>query len=226
MATSTICYSPIKGLVFRTILLTECGVPITGASGAMIVGAGFTQVTASPQYETGDRQLTRRADGSACVNEKDCDILTNFELAIDLCLIDPGLVANTISPARLLTSSQSPTGTGFAMAEGCASTHWSFEVWQKVAGNQRCAPNGQTQYVYNAWPHVTDGKLGGDYVVGLDPSQLTISGNSLPVSTLWTAGNPWLGSGAVTVVPDHWFQNLTTVAPPTAVCGIQNYTAP
>jgi hypothetical protein len=156
-----------------------------------------------------------------CVNEKDPDILTNFELAIDLCTIDPGLIANTISPARLLSSSESPTGTGFAMAEGAATTHFSFESWQKVAGAGRCV--GTTRYVYNAWPHLTDGKLGGDYIIGLDPSTLTVGAKSLPVSSSWTAGNAWLGSGAVTVVPDHWFQNLTTVAPPSDLCGIQSF---
>lgn len=225
MPTSTRCYTPIKALIYRAILLNDCGVPITGSSGAMIVGAGFTQSAATAQYETGDRQFTRRGDGQACVNEKDPDILTHFELAIDLCSIDPGLVANTISPARLLTASESPTGTGFAMAEGAATTHWSWEVWQSVTGRERCA-SGTQRYVYNAWPHLTDGKLGGDYLAGLEASTLQIAANSLPVSTSWTAGNPWLGAGAVTVVPDHWFQNLTTVAPPTALCGIQDYTAP
>lgn len=225
MSTSVRCYTPIKGLMSRWILLDDCGVPVTGTAGAMIVTKGFTQVAGTAQYEIGERQFTRLADGSSCVNEKDCDVLTHFEVAVDLCSINPGIVANFISPARLLAISETPTGTGFAMAEGCATTHWSLEVWQKVAGPGRCV-DGVTRYVYNAWPHLTDGKLGGDYVIGLPPSTLTIGANSLPVSTLWTAGNPWLGVGAVTVVQDHWFQNLTTVAPPTELCRIQDYTAP
>lgn len=225
MATSTRCYSPIKGIVARFILTDDCGTPVTGSSSAMVVVAGFTRVQADPQYDTGARQITRTANGLLCVNEKDPDILTNFELSIDLCLIDPGLVANTISPARLLTYSESPTGTGFAMAEGASTTHWSTEVWQKVARSTSydCSTR---RYVYNAWPHNTDGKLGGGYIIGEDASTLTIAGNTLPVSPLWTAGNPWLGTGAVQVVPDHWFQNVTTVAPPTATCGIQTYVAP
>lgn len=224
MAISTRCYSPVKGLISRFILTDDCGTPVTGASGAMIIMAGFTQATAAPQYDTGNRQITRRADGQLCTNDKDPDILTNFELSIDLCSIDPGAVANTISPARLLTASESPTGTGFAMAEGAATTHFSFELWQKVSGALGCS-GGTRRYVYNAWPHLTDGKLGGNYVAGADPSTLTIAANSLPVSSSWAAGASWLGAGAVTVVPDHWFQNVTTTAPPVASCGIQNYAA-
>lgn len=221
---STICYQPIKGVVFRTILLDSCGIPVTGNS--MITHSAFTQVNASAQYETGERYLTKTADSQSCGNDKDPDILTNFELAIDLCSINPGLVANMISPARLLTSSQSPTGTGFAMAEGASVTHFSFEVWQRVRGALACAASGLPNYVYNAWPHLTDGKLGGDYLIGEAPSTLTIGASSMAVNPLWTAGLPWLGAGAITVVPDHWFQNLTTVAPPTAFCGIQDYVAP
>lgn len=220
MPTTTVCYTPIKGRVLRVTLLDTCGNVVTGASGAQIVASGFTQVTSSAQYDTGDRTVNRTADDALCVNDKVPDILTNFELDMMFCLFDPGLVANTISPARLLTSSASPTGTGFALAEGAATTHWSLEVWQRVSGRLACTSGGLPQYVYNAWPHLTDGKIG-DYLISSAPSVLEVQANSLAVSPNWTIGNTWLGAGAVTVVPDHWFQNLTTATPPTAACGIQ-----
>lgn len=220
MATFTKCYTPIKGRVLRVTLLDTCGNVVTGASGAQIVASGFTQVSSSAQYDTGDRTVNRTADDELCVNDKAPDILTNFELDMMFCLFDPGLVANTVSPARLLTYSESPTGTGFALAEGAATTHWSLEVWQRVSGRQACTSGGLTQWVYNAWPHLTDGKIG-DYLISSAPSVLEIQANSLAVSPNWTIGNTWLGAGAVSVVPDHWFQNLTTATPPTAACGIQ-----
>lgn len=220
MPTTTVCYTPIKGRVLRVTLLDTCGNVVTGTSGAQIVSSGFTQVSSSAQYDTGDRTINRTADDALCVNDKVPDILTNFELDMMFCLFDPGLVANTISPARLLTSSASPTGTGFALAEGAAVTHWSLEVWQRVSGRAACTSGGLTQWVYNAWPHLTDGKIG-DYLISSAPSVLEITANSLAVSPNWTIGNTWLGAGAVSVVPDHWFQNLTTATPPTAACGIQ-----
>lgn len=220
MATITKCYTPIKGRVLRVTLLDTCGNVVTGASGAQIVASGFTQVSSSAQYDTGDRTVNRTADDELCVNDKVPDILTNFELDMMFCLFDPGLVANTVSPARLLTYSEGPTGTGFALAEGAATTHWSLEVWQRVSGRQACTSGGLPQWVYNAWPHLSDGKIG-DYLISSAPSVLEIQANSLAVSPLWTIGDAWLGAGAVSVVPDHWFQNLTTVTPPTAACGIQ-----
>lgn len=218
------CYGPIKGIALRVIQTDSCGVPVTGNS--MVVAAGFVRATADPQYDTGDRKILRTADDVLCVNDKVADALLAFNLSVELCTIDPGLVALTISPARLLTFSASPTGSGFALQEGTATTHFSLEIWQRISGRNACL-TGTTKYVYNAWPHVMDGKIGGGYVIGADPSQLIIAGDTKAVSPSWTAGNPWLGTGAISVNnADHWFQNVTTVAPPTPTCGIQNYTAP
>jgi hypothetical protein len=221
MATITKCYSPIKGRVMRVVQLTECGVPVTGSS--VVVASGFTQVQSSAQYETGDEHLVKTADAALCVNEKDADILKRFAVTMTLCSIDPGMVASVVSPARLLTASESPTGTGFALAEGAATSHFSLEVWQRVAGSSACDAAGAAQYVYNAWPHLYNGKIG-DYNIAITPSSLEMTAESKPVSTLWTIGNTWLGAGAVSVVQDHWFQNLTTAVPPTAAGGLQDLT--
>lgn len=222
MATSTRCYSPIKGRILRVIKLNECGVPVTGTGSAQIVMSGFTQVQSAAQYEDGEEFIVKTADAALCVNERDASILKRFELTVNLCSIDPGLVANVVSPARLLTYSESPTGTGFALAEGSSTAHFSLEVWQRVAGSSACDASGQTRYVYNAWPHVYDARIG-DYSIANEPSALEFTAQSKAVNTLWTAGNSWLGSGAISIVADHWFQNLTTVAPPTAACGIYDY---
>lgn len=222
ISTYTTCYTPIKGRVLRVVLLDGCGTPVTGVGSAQIATSGFVKIEQKAQYENGAEYLKKTADATLCVNEKDPDILKRLELTINLCTVDPGLVANTVSPARLLTSSAAPTGTGFALAEGASTTHFSLEVWQRVSGAGACAPGGAVQYVYNAWPHLNNAKIG-NYAIAAEPSGLELITESRPVSTLWTVGNAWLGSGAVSVVPDHWFQNLTTVAPPAAVCGVSSY---
>lgn len=222
MATSTRCFTPRKARVLRVIKLNECGVPVTGTGSAMIVASGFTQVAVSAQYETGEEHLVKTADAALCVNEKDPDILKRFEITADFCLVDPGMVINVVSPARLLTFSESPTGTGYALAEGASTVHFSLEVWQRVAGSGAC-DGGVERYVYNAWPHLTNGHIG-DYNIAGQPSTLQLIAESKGVSPLWTAGATWLGAGAVQQIPDHWFVNLTSAAPPEATCGIQDYT--
>jgi hypothetical protein len=220
MPTSTKCYTPIQGRIIRIVKLDTCGVVVTGTGAATIIIDGFTQVSAAAQFENGDTHFQRRADAQACVNEKDPDVLTRFQLTTDFCVIDPGLVATTVT-GRLLTFSESPTGTGFAIPEGALTNRFSMEVWQGVAGPGACDPTtGLQRYVYNAFPNCGNAKIG-DYVISIAQSALQIVSESKRVSPLWTLGASWLGAGAVQVIPDHWFQNLTTVAPPTASCGIQ-----
>jgi hypothetical protein len=223
LVANTRCYTPIKGRTLRIVTLDVCGNPITGTGSAQVITAGFTKVDSKAQYENGDEYIVKTADAQLCVNEKDPDILKRLELTVSLCTIDPGMVANTISPARLLTFSESPTGTGFALQEGAAGTHFSLEVWQRVSGAGACDPSGQQRYVYNAWPHCVNAKIG-DYGIQADPAQLEYTCETKAVGSLWTVGNAWLGAGAVSPAnADHWFQNLTLVAPPTPLCGVYTY---
>ncbi len=220
MPTNVFCDTPILGTVLRVIKLTECGAPVTGTGSAQIVMDGFVQVQNSPQYDTGDRKITRKANGLLCVNKKLPDEFTNMELTADFCVWHPGLIVNTIA-ARLLTGTQSPSGTGIAYGTCLTPAHWSLELWAGVEGAGACDSSGNTRYFYNAWPHITDGKLG-DMTFGNDPTQLQIMGNTLPANTLWTAGNSWLGTGQIQSC-DHYLYNLTTTTPPTSACVIADY---
>lgn len=214
------CASPIQGLVFRAIKLNSCGVPITGTGSAMIVMDGFTQVQDSPQYDTGDRIITRKANGTLCQNWKVDDQYTHDELTIDVCSWNPGLIPLMLS-GRLLTATSSPTGTGFAHGTWSNATmaHWSYELWAPTP--QGCPP-GQEFYPYWAWPHLSNAKRGDFTVSSTDATILQIIADSFDASPLWTAGNPYLGTGQV-VYGDHFLYNLTSTVPPPSACVLQDY---
>ena len=218
--TVLICQSPIQGLVFRAIKLNDCGVIISGAGSAMIVFDGFTQVQDSPQYDTGDRKITRKANGTLCQNFKIPDQYTNDTLTIDICAWNPGLIPLMLA-GRLLTATASPTGTGFALGTWANATqaHWSYELWQSPP--QSCDGSGTVYYPYHAWPHLSDGKRG-DSTHGPDPSMLQIIADTYDSSPLWTAGVPYLGAGQV-VQGDHYLYNLTNQTPPPSACVLQDY---
>lgn len=225
MATETICFTPIKGRVLRIVALDECGVPLCGtdADTALIVASGFTQVQQQADYDTGAEHILRTADSELCVNEKDPDAFKRMNLTIDFCVIDPGIVVTTVAPSRLMQTNNQ--GTGFALGEGISRKHWSLELWQRVTGPGACDPQGQQLWVYNAWPHIKNGRVG-DYTVAVAPSQLQIMGETASVSPLWWVGEDWLGEGAISPVQDHWFQNVTPVPPPNPECGIQDLECP
>ena len=219
------CANPIQGSIIRVTSLTACGVPVTGTSDAdaspgQIVMDGFTQVGQTFAYEEGERKFVRKANGQPCVNfQGEEDALTEVEVTIDLCLWNPGLVVAAIN-ACLLTYSESPTGTGFAVMEGIGGKHFSLELWTPLAGDDACDPTtGLARYGYNAWPHLWNGHFG-DTTFNADPHMMQIIAKSKKVSQFWTLGNTWLGSGAIAGCPGHWFWNNTSVAPPAAACVI------
>jgi hypothetical protein len=228
MSQALLCASPIEGLVLRITKLNSCGVPITGTGGvaspdagsAQIVMDGFTEITPSPQYDTGDRVITRKANGTLCQNFKIPDQFTNDELTMNFCVWNPALIPLTIS-GRLLSSTSTPTGSGFARGtwSNITMAHWSLEVWQ--APPQACDSSGTVLYPYHAWPHIADGKIG-DFNINLDANILQIMGNTYDASPLWTVGNSYLGTGQV-VFGDHHLYNLENTAPPPSACFLANY---
>lgn len=208
------CPALAQGLVIRVTKLDACGVPITGVNSAQVVMDAFTEVVMSPQYDTGDRKITRKANGTLCQNYKLPDQFTNNELTINMCTLNPGTLVTALG-ARLLTATTPGTGTGVAYGTWANITpvHWSLELWGPPP--QGCGSSG-VFYPYQAWPHLSDGKLG-DMTFGEDPTEITITANSYDASPLWNLGAAYLGAGAI-VQGDHWDFNYNTVAPPASAC--------
>lgn len=220
-----ICAAPIKGTHLRIVKVDICGNPVTGTSSLVITTKGFVQVQMEPDYEDGEEFFERNADGEACVNQKDAPTLKRMGLTVDFCEVDPVAAAYVLS-ARLLDTASSPTtGTGWAMSEGTPTNRFSLEVWQRVAGSGACDASGAQRYIYNAWPNVGNAKIG-TYTIENGRSTLMFEAETAGAGTLWGNG-PGTGTFWLPGAPsaptagslDHWLWNITTTAPPTAVCG-------
>lgn len=217
MAPST-CATPIKGTHLRIIAVDTCGVPITGASGLVMVTRGFVQVQMSPQYQDGEEFFERTASGLPCVNQKDDPTLTRMELTIDFCEINTE-GASWITSARSLTTGTPATGTGFAVAEGNPTNRFSLEVWQEVAGSGACDEAGNQRYIYNAWPNVGATQIG-QYTIENGRSTLQVTSETRGAASVWDdlVGAMWLPAGEQIETDEHWVWNVTTTPPPTAQC--------
>src|SRR3990172_8330789 len=158
MAASTRA-TPIKGTHIRIVALDECGIPVTGASGTVVVSKGFVSVEMEPQYEDGEEFFERTADGSPCVNQIDDPTLKRMQLTVDLCEVNV-VGTSYVTSARMLTTGDPVTGTGFAVAEGNPTNRFSLEVWQQVAGSGACDASGNQRYIYHAWPNVGATQIG------------------------------------------------------------------
>lgn len=216
---ASISGAPIKGKVIRVITTDACGVLVSGGSSSKIVSNSFVQVQMAPQYEEGTEFFERTADGQPCVNDKDAPILKRIQLTVQLCSIDPDMTPAILS-ARELTTTAPVSGTGFAVQEGAPTANFSFETWQLVAGTGACSAGGLQYYVYHAWPHVKNPQIQ-DYTIENGVSRLQFQCETVAPSTLWNAGQTWLGANNPVQSLDHWLWNLTTSAPPTAQVGRQ-----
>ena len=216
----TVCATPIRAKVFRLVKLDACGVPVTGASSAVYVSK-FVQVQQSPQYEDGTEHIVKNGDGTLCVNEADPDAFKRMNLTIDLCQVDPQLVAEALGARLLSVGSPLVTGAGFAVAEGSLTGKFSLEVWQDVAGENACDASCNQQYWYMAWPHVGSARIG-DYTAANAPSQLQLLAKTYGASALWGdgpgTGTSWLAPAAA-ADGDHWLPAITPTAPPPPACG-------
>lgn len=216
---------PIKGRVMRLIQVDVCGNPITGASGLQIITKGFIQIQLEAQFEDGEQQRQKLADGTLCVNDNDDDTYTGEQLTVQLCGVCPS-IEQVVSGARLLQSSGPVSGTGAAYSEGAITNRFSLEVWQNVTGRGACDADGNQQYVYWAFPNVGHAKRGQSTI---ENAGLTMEFTALTdaVGTQWGDGPGTLGPWAPAFVEgEHFLWNITTVAPPTipADCGATQIT--
>lgn len=216
---AAICVSPIKATTMRLIKLDGCGVPVTGASSAMVVADGFVSISPSPQYEEGTEFIQKTANGALCVNEIDPPQLKRIDLETVWCVLDPDAIVLQTGE-RLLTTGVGATGTGVAGGTGLVTNHYSLEVWQPVSGLNACTPGGLQQYVYWAFPNVGNAMLG-DWTFENGVFTFTINSTTFCAATQWGTGpgtdGPWIEQAVEQC--DHWLYNVTDVPPPAATCG-------
>jgi hypothetical protein len=212
------CRSVLKSCLARFVRLDSCGGIVVGPS-SKLTTKGYISVTATAQIETGEEFLVKNACGELCINEKDDDQFKRYDLELLLCQIDPELL-ELISSARLLVDGEGVT-KGFAHGESTTVENFSLELWTKVTPAD-CSGEDPEWYWF-AFPWVTNGMLT-DITFENGPLQLTLTGSTRG------AGDGWgRGLGPDCILPedspaesgDHMLAYLTTVQPPSPVCGLQ-----
>lgn len=218
------CGSAVQGTVLRLVKLNTCGVPVTGASSAVVVTEGYISVVTDPQYEDGDAFRTKKANGLLCINKVGPNSYANANVTVNLCVVDPD--ANTLITGSRLILSGGVTGSGNAYGYNNPEAHFSLETWQPIAGRGQCDPvTGLPRYLYWAWPHVWNAKIG-SFTIENGPLELSFEAMTDYPSALWGdgpgTGTSWLpGAIDTTDYIDDFLHNITSEPPPTppAQCG-------
>src|SRR3546814_9780692 len=101
----TKCFIPVLGKRIRATALDECGnLPASGDLESVVATDGFISLTLTSEIEEGTEIITRKADGSLCVNERTSDSFKRFTLEMEFCGVDPDLLSLTTNRSEEHTS--------------------------------------------------------------------------------------------------------------------------
>lgn len=227
------CPSFIQGDVIRVTRLDSCGRPVAGAC-STIVTDGFVSVTMSPETQDGQEISVTKANGKICVAEKACDQIKWINTQLTLCAVDIDLVTMMNPTWRKMTNEEADTIGWYESSNLDCATGFALEIWTNTANAADVCdnPNAQGSWGYVLLPWVTGGVVG-DLEITNDAVQFQFNGRTKR-NAKWGVGpyNVRLNPNTAAPLPlpavvqgdDPRVFMLTTMAPPTPVCGCTTLT--
>ncbi len=229
---ATRCFTPVLGKRMRVIALDECGnVPASGTQDAMVVTDGFISVTLSAEVEDGTEIITKKADGSLCVNEMTNASFKRFTVETEYCGVDPGMLSLTTN-AEVYENYDSDAA-GIVVPEGTITKKYSQELWTGLSG-AACAEGDEEASGYMLLPFVQAGVLGDLTVDGENAVSFMSTGGFTKGGNNWGVGpfNVLDNIGTPSPLPtaldplDHLLLIETGIAPPASACGLVPFNPP
>jgi hypothetical protein len=219
----------VLGKRIRVTKLDQCGnVPASGTAGSIAVTSGFISVKLSSEVEDGEEIITKKADGSLCVNEMTSPSFKRFTAEIEFCGVDPGLLS-LITNANPYNNYAGDVD-GITVPEGTITDKFSLELWSGLTGAACPTGAGITECSgYLLLPFMQAGVLGDIEVTGDDTVTFSMTGAYTKGGNNWRKGpyNVLLNGSTASTLPtaldplDHLLLTETCVTPPASVCGLQ-----
>lgn len=189
----TVHFTPILGKRLRITSLDENGnVPASATADVMMVTDGFITVNISAEVEDGTEILTKKADGSYCVNEKQANSLKRLNLEVDFCGVNPSLLA-LVSNAEGYDNYDGDVA-GITIPEGKVTKRFALELWTGLDSSTSVAA-GNEGSGYLLLPQVNAGIL--KDLVADGENALTVG-----MTGAYTRGNNKWGVGPYDVLLD------------------------
>jgi hypothetical protein len=222
---ATYCLKPIRGNVMRMTKLDACGAPVHGAK-ASVTSSGFVSVEVTMEIEDPTEYKLKGANDQFVYNDRGRPLLKWASLVINMANVDPELYNMATGSPLVMNDAVIPEAVGFRLREAVYG-NFALEVWTDLSG-QPCS-GGSTSYGYVLFPWIVDAMIG-DFTVQNEAITFPINQARTKSGSLWGVGPynvdnkisaPAGPSPLLTPITstDHMDMHLTTLAPPTAVCG-------
>lgn len=225
---TTQCFKPIFGKRIRVSQMDSCCRAVTGGDCAEIVTDGFISLSLSSEVEDGAEIITKKADGSLCVNFKAPDAFKRFTLEMEFCGVDPDLLSFMTNMSAYADYDGNVVGA--TAYEGTVENKFGLEIWTGLAG-ESCPTGAEEASGLITLACVNAGVLGDITIDGENAVSFTMTG------AYTVPGNSW-GQGVHNVVLDGVTPSLlptpllpnepllimqTGVAPPPSACGCRSF---
>lgn len=226
------CFTPIRGRRMRVTRVDTIGRPVPGEC-STVVTSGFVNVEMTAEIEEGEETTVRTAGGELCVSEKGADQLKWINVSIEFCQVDPDLFS-MINPTWTKLLDHNGQTIGWEESHNYSvDSGFALECWSDVTGYTPSDPNAEGAWVYYLLPFVVGGTLG-DMTIENGAVSFTITGRTKkgsqwgkgPYNIMANAPDGLAGPLITPFNPDSPRRIfLTTVRPPSAVCGCQPLSA-
>lgn len=222
---TTHCFVPMLGKRIRVTALDNCGRTLTGGTeNAVLATDGFVTISLSAEVEDGNEILTRKADGSLCVNERMSNAFKRFNVEAEFCGVNPSLLALTSNAQEYEDAAGDVVG--ITVPEGDINKKFALELWTGISGIA-CSEGDDEASGYLLLPFVNGGTLGDIEVTGEDAINFSITGAYTKGQNGWGVGPYQVAyddGGTASALPtaldpfDHLLLMNTGVAPPPSAC--------
>lgn len=224
----------VKGVRLRATKINSCGLPIGGAANRLVTD-GFVSVSLKPVMKDAKELEQENAEGSVCVSDRTAPIRKHYDVVVELCQVNTGLIALFNGWSQVLDYANKSVGI---QDDDDVDKDYgvAIEVWTGGKSSDDC-PTQTTDTVFKAastginYGYLLFGATEftvGDVKVDANISTFTLSGKTIALSQ-------W-GRGPYNVVPidangtagrllrpldrdAHFMLQRTSVAPPPVTPG-------
>lgn len=179
-------FIPILGKRIRITTLDKCGlVPEPGTENAFLATDGFVSVNLSAEVEQGTEIITRKADGSLCVNERQSPTFKRFNIELTLCGVNTHALTMMTNAEPYLDYDDAVSG--FTVPEGKMEKKFALEIWTGLAGIA-CGEGGDEASGYVLLPYIQSGAVGNIEIAGENAVNFSITGAYTIGGNSWETG--------------------------------------
>lgn len=223
----TVHFTPILGKRIRVTQLGSGGqVPASATADSFLATDGFIRVNISAEVEDGTEIITKKADGTYCVNEKQANSLKRLNLEIEFCGVNPALLG-LVSNAEGYNDYAGDVA-GITIAEGPIEKKFALELWTGL--DSSTVPGaGEEASGYLLLPYINAGIIGDLAADGENALSVSMTGAYTKGGNSWGVGpyDVLYDTGIASPLPtaldalDHLLLVQTMLAPPASSDDLQ-----